>query len=488
MNVRHIFRSLLLFLAVPALQGQGSGNSKVDGYRGIWFELGQKSEYGDKYSGGLGTYTAKHVPLAIYRPEVDKTFFVYGGVPRAGERRLLIMASEFEHATGNVPKPTMVLDKTAELGGRVDDPHDNPALAIDTEGYLWIFVSARNTSRQDWLFKSRKPYSSEAFDLVEKPSGSKRGYPQVFHVPGSGFMHLFTIYEKGRRKLFFRTSPDGVKWSHEKRLANMEGHYQTSWRTGNKIATIFNQHGGNVDERTDLYYLQTTDFGKTWTLADGTPVEVPVVSAESPSKVFDGVEADKLVYLNDLNFDKDGNPILFYTTASHRSGNAHEPGPFAEPRRWVTSHWGGNKWDTREMPPSATALSTVTHNYDTGCLIVDGDIWRVIGPSGAPSVFPDENPMRFWGQGGEIEAWESGDQGVTWKKTNDTTKNSPRNHGYVRRVWGGKDPFSVFWGDGNPDKIGPSHLYFGSADGTRVWELPYDMAGDSAKPVEVTGR
>ncbi len=46
----------------------------------------------------------------------------------------------------------------------------------------------------------------------------------------------------------------------------------------------------------------------------------------------------------------------------------------------------------------------------------------------------------------------------------------------------GKDPFSLFWGDGNPDKNGPSHLFFGNAAGTRVWELPYDMAEDSAKP------
>src|SRR5690606_38996912 len=34
-----------------------------DGYRGIWFTLGFKFEYGDKYSGGLGTYTANHQPM-----------------------------------------------------------------------------------------------------------------------------------------------------------------------------------------------------------------------------------------------------------------------------------------------------------------------------------------------------------------------------------------------------------------------------------------
>src|SRR5687767_8564395 len=45
-----------------------------NGYRGIWFTLGQFSKHGDKYSGGLGTYTANHVPLAVYAPQVDKTF------------------------------------------------------------------------------------------------------------------------------------------------------------------------------------------------------------------------------------------------------------------------------------------------------------------------------------------------------------------------------------------------------------------------------
>ncbi|HWI59696.1 MAG TPA: hypothetical protein VNZ22_20885, partial [Bacillota bacterium] len=47
-----------------ALRGDLSRSD--DGYRGIWFTLGQPSEYGDKYSGGLGTYTANHIPLAIY--------------------------------------------------------------------------------------------------------------------------------------------------------------------------------------------------------------------------------------------------------------------------------------------------------------------------------------------------------------------------------------------------------------------------------------
>ena len=79
-----LFLHLLLLLSQP--HDALSQNLKTDGYKGIWFTLGQFSEYGDKYSGGLGTYTANHIPIAIYSPEVKKTFFVYGGTTSAGHK------------------------------------------------------------------------------------------------------------------------------------------------------------------------------------------------------------------------------------------------------------------------------------------------------------------------------------------------------------------------------------------------------------------
>ena len=106
-------------------------NQKIDGYRGIWFELNQKYTYGDKYSGGLGTYTAKHIPLAIYSPEANKTFFVYGGTTQKDERHLLCMVGSYDHASGMVSKPLVAYDKKD-----VDDPHDNPTILIDDEGYI----------------------------------------------------------------------------------------------------------------------------------------------------------------------------------------------------------------------------------------------------------------------------------------------------------------------------------------------------------------
>ena len=149
----------------------GSPFPKVNGYRGIWFTLGQfDSKYGDKYSGGLGTYTAKHVPLAVYAAQVNKTFFVYGGTTRAGERHLLAMVSYYDHARGAVPRPTIVHDKQT-----VDDPHDNPSIALDEEGYVWVFVSGRGRARPGFKYRSVEPFDIDAFELIAEEEFT---YPQ----------------------------------------------------------------------------------------------------------------------------------------------------------------------------------------------------------------------------------------------------------------------------------------------------------------------
>ena len=102
---------------------------------------------------------AKHRPFAVYRPEVDKTFFCYGGTPldahlkhtgedlngdRSFSRErggfLLHMVSYFDHKTGQVPRPTILLDKNTA------DAHDNPVISIDDDGYIWIFSTSHGLS------------------------------------------------------------------------------------------------------------------------------------------------------------------------------------------------------------------------------------------------------------------------------------------------------------------------------------------------------
>lgn len=418
----------------------------TDGYRGIWFTLGQFSEYGDKYSGGLGTYTANHVPMAVYAPEVNKTFFTYGGTIK-GQRYLLIMASYYDHATGQVPRPTLVHDK-----GGVDDPHDNASLALDGQGHVWVFVSGRARARPGFIYRSQAPYSVAAFELIRQDEIT---YPQPWYVPGQGFFLLFTKYTNGR-ELYWQTSSNGLHWSPHQKLAGIGGHYQVSGVYRGKICTFFNRHpGGNVDKRTDLYFLQTTNFGQSWTTVDGRPVTVPLTTTNNPARVFDYASQGRLMYTCDLNFDTNGNPLLLYITSSN-----YQPGPAGDPREWTLARWTGTEWVT-------TVICRSDHNYDMGSLYVLPDRWLVIAPTE-----PGPQP---WQAGGEMVLWTSTDQGRTWAKTRQITANSLYNHTYARRPVKATDPFSAFWADGDPTQETPSRLYFSNLEGTEVRRLPYDM-------------
>jgi len=105
-----------------------------DGYRGIWyFNQPSNDEYKYKYSGGFATYPQQHIPIAIYSKEVDKTFFVYGGTTARkakDKQQLLHMISYYDHKTGKVPRPRILLNK------QTDDAHDNPTLQMDERGHL----------------------------------------------------------------------------------------------------------------------------------------------------------------------------------------------------------------------------------------------------------------------------------------------------------------------------------------------------------------
>jgi hypothetical protein len=430
----------------------------ADGYRGIWFTLGQFSTYGDKYSGGLGTYTANHIPIAIYAAAVNKTFFVYGGTIK-DQAHLLIMASCYDHATGQVPRPTLVLDKQG-----VNDPHDNAALAIDARGYIWVFVSGRATARPGWKFRSRQPYSVADFEFIRQ---DEMTYPQPRYLPGFGFFNLFTKYTNGR-ELYWETSTNGINWSAHQKLAGIGGHYQVSnVRSDRLIASFFNRHpGGNVDKRTDLYYVQTTNYGATWTTAGGVALTLPLTTTNNPALVIDYASRGELMYTCDLNFDTNGRPVLLYVVS-----HDYQPGPAGSPRTWTIARWTGSQWVT-------SAVCQSDHNYDMGSLYIQPDRWLIIGPT--------QNGPQVWQTGGEMALWSSQDQGQTWTVVRQITTNSASNHSYARRPLNARDPFFVFWADGDPTQLGPSRLYFSNSDGTQVRQLPYDMPALLAVPQPVS--
>ena len=178
--------------ATPALPASYHANPKVtlrraDGYRGIWYSnQRQNDEYVYKYSGGLGTYCAKHRPFAVYCKEVDKTFFCYGGTDKKLST-LLHMVSYYDHATGTVPRPVILLDK------HTNDAHDNPVISVDDAGHIWIFSTTHGAAPTSFLHRSKEPYNIEAFERVSLEAlGNNHSYSQPHYLSGLGFLFMHT--------------------------------------------------------------------------------------------------------------------------------------------------------------------------------------------------------------------------------------------------------------------------------------------------------
>lgn len=460
--IKKTILAITLSLMCLVATAQSLDNTKIDGYKSIWFELGLREDYGVKYSGGYGTYTAKHIPLAVYAPEVDKTFFVYGGTTGKDKKYLLCMAGCYDHKTGMVCKPTVVCDKGCQ---GVSDPHDNPTILLDPEGYVWVYVAGRGNTRPGHRYRSKKPYDISEFEYI---NSSIMAYPQPKYVEGKGHFLFFTRYD-GVRQLFFQTSPDGVNWSSYRQIASIKdgdetksGHYQITGQCGKKVATSFNRHiNGRCDTRTNIYYIESEDFGETWSTADGREVKLPITDLYNDALVLEVQSKGKNVYIKDLNFDKEGNPVILYVMSD---GSA--AGPANGPREWYVAHWNGQEWNFRYITSS-------THNYDTGSIWIERNLWRVIAPT--------EPGAHRWGSGGEIASWTSTSNGKKWKKEHQYTAESPKNHGYVRRPISAHNPFYCFWSDGNPERRTACHLYFGDSEGN-VWRLPYEMTEDWEKP------
>lgn len=426
----------------------------AEGYRGIWYDMGKK------YSGGMATYPQQIRPLAIYAAKVDKTFFVYGGTNEAGTT-LLHMVSYFDHATGTVPRPRILLDKQTK------DAHDNPCIAIDDAGHLWIFSNTHGPRPRSSIHRSTEPYSINAFEpVVEKASFS---YGQPWHVPGRGFLFVHNRYENGRA-VAFMTSEDGRRWSEPALLAQMaKGHYQISARHGECVAVAFNYHPKGLDSRTNLYYLESSDFGQSWRTAAGEVVELPLKDPKHSALVDDAEARGLLVYLKDVQFDAQGRPVLLYLTSK-----GHMPGAENGPHQWMLARWTGEQWRT-------TPITTSDHNYDYGQLDREPNgLWRLIAPT-------DPGPQP-WMTGGEVVMWTSGDDAATWTRAATVTADSPRNHTYVRRPVDGRDDFYALWADGNAAQRSESFLYFTDRTGQRVWQLPKQMTQDYEKPRIWDGR
>jgi hypothetical protein len=260
---------------------------------------------------------------------------------------------------------------------------------------------------------------------------------------------------------------DGAHWSAWTRLAAIqEGQSEISAIGADVAGAVFNYHpqGKGLNWRTNLYYIETRDWGTTWHTVEGDDLSLPLNTAQNGALVHDYASEGLNVYLKDIRYDAAKRPVILYLTS-----RGYEAGPGNDPRTWTIARWTGLGWEVN------TAF-TSDSNYDMWSLYLEGDIWRVIAPT-APG------PQRF-NPGGEVVVWVSDDQGRRWEKVRQLTEDSPYNHTYVRRPLQAHPNFYAFWADGHARRPSGSNLYFCDRAGD-VYRLPRRMEGDSIAPEPV---
>ncbi|WP_197528375.1 BNR-4 repeat-containing protein [Aeoliella mucimassa] len=447
----------------------------ANGFQGIWYEVTSGGGSApNKYGGGLGTYPQQNAPMAVYSEAAQKTFFgISLDIDPSSTHRIGHAISYYDHVTGMVARPQIWVDTATS------DAHDSPVLSIDDEGYLYLFSSTHGEARRSYIHRSSEQYSIDSIDELLDYSaedmavfGSTAGEPRFSYAGGwylpnapgdEKFLLLHTRYIDGDRDLFYSTSPDADTWTTRQTFSEIEaGQYQTSWvkDDGRTVGTIFNIHpeiGNGSDYRTDLYYAETGDLGATWQNAAGLQLSTPFTERSADALVYDSV-GDERVYLKDINYDSEGNPVILFVTSP-----THIPG--TETRTVKTAYYDDG-WVIRDV-------MTTDHNYDHGSLYVEGDTWRIIAP------FID-GPQQY-GTGGQIGMWTSDNQGESWVLEHQLTNNDLFNQGYVQRPLNAQADFYGLWADGDAWEPSPSNFYFTTQAGD-VYRLPYDMTTEFALP------
>ena len=442
-------------------------NAKADGFRGLWYYNQRiKGPYKFKYSGGLGTAFEANVPMAVYAKEVDKTFFSWGGADELNTT-LYHCISYFDHKTGLVARPTIVVDK------RTIDAHDTPVINIDEKGYIYLISPSHGKTRPSCIAKSSRPYDISHFDIVWTGNFS---YTQPWFVKGEGCLLINTVYNtdgEWQRLNYLSSSKDGKTWTPNKSFVFIEdGDYIRSWQApSGKIGVTFDRHPGDkrpkaLNFRTDVFYMESDDCGRTWKSADGRKVDLPVSKRENPALVFKYAEKGLNAYIKGVRYDADGNPFILYLLSK-----GFEAGPENGPREWCVARWTGKEW--QEIKTGIIG----GNNYDFGVLFIDSATdWTILG---ALEMGPQPyNP------GGEICAYRTRDAGKTWKKERQLTSKSVRNHNYARQPLNFHRDFSAYWFDGDGLKPSVSKMYFCDRD-FNVYHLPLKFEGDFVKPVKV---
>ncbi len=347
----------------------------------------------------------------------------------------------FEHKTGKIK--SKILHSFLQK-----DDHSNPSLLFMPDGRLMVFYTKHSTccgaSPPFEMFYriSKKPEDISQWSEEKKTRQNTKGFAAYCYSNPVRLSQednkLYLFWRGGNFRPNFTTSDDlGKTWkpaqtliNHKNEANNVRPYVKIASSGKDKIHIAFTDGHPRVEPQNSIYYM-AYHKGQLWK-ANGNKIaslkDIPVAPREA-HVVYDGRKTGKKSWIWDVAEDEKGYPVLVYAVF-----------PDDQHHLYYYSRWNGKKWITHELvnagewfPETPEGQTEKEPNYSGG-IIIDHENPSIIYLSRKKEgVF-------------EIEKWETGNNGKSWKVfpiTSDSENDNIRPFA-IRRATE-ENPLQVLW-------------------------------------------
>ncbi|CAM4001967.1 hypothetical protein [Pseudoalteromonas byunsanensis] len=351
----------LALLALATSTSSLAANIEVNdsGYQSSSFCLTKQLYNGvPKYCGATGTYSYKHIPVAVEKS--NNHFEVYSA--NEGGNLVTYIIKNYN---------TRVKVHTEESW---DDPHTNAVVDIDRNGYVYVQLSSRGLShkfRSGHLYKSSTPYGTDFVKLKGAPShGSlNQSYPQLHLDNTSKRLAIFSRYEyagqKSVRTLWVDNNGSEIKLAEG-------GHYAVSdTNDDGALYVAYNYHPGyNLDRRSNIHVIKSYTWNPSvWYNIKGEKLTLPLAENDPRTLVYNSEAKGTYIYMKDIVVEESGTGggvhVLFTESTSYDPTQGTR----------FTKDLDIQRYDNIKL----STITEVNHNYSAATYITDRFAWTISG-------------------------------------------------------------------------------------------------------------
>ncbi|WP_462154167.1 hypothetical protein [Pseudoalteromonas piscicida] len=371
-----------------------------------------------KYCGATGTYSYKHIPVAV--EQNSNRFEVFSN----NENGALVT-----YIVKNYNEKVRV-----HIEPEWSDAHTNAVVDLDSAGYVYVQLSSRglgNKYRSGHLYKSTTPYGTSFVKLKGLPNHGdfNQSYPQMHYDYSK--LTIFTKYEP---------FPQGVGsvrtlWvdnnGNETKLVSGSHYAVSDTNDDGEIYVAFNYHPKvsnsgsapyyDIDKRANIHLIKSfTNNPTQWYTAKGEKLTLPIAENDPRTLVYNTESKGTLVYLKDIVAEESGTAggvhILFTESTSKDPTTGERFTREIDVRR-PERH--GN------IDVNTYTFGKVNHNYSAATYLTDSFGWNV-----RHALVNGDNGIPYFG--GNIKVFDHSRNG--WAQTD--TYSDGANYSYIRQVRG----------------------------------------------------